>query len=275
LRLRAAEGRAGTAADGGRPGRSAGRVEFKDHRPYAPGDDVRFLDWNAYLRGGGLVTKTFAADDAPTVRVVMDRSASNGPAGSAQDRLARELAGAAGFLCLARGGTARLFALGEGGVRPVADATGPRDAEAWLGALERLPDPAGGAAWDALAQLPPATAPGAASYLVSDLLAAETPTRALAAFGAAARPTVFLVLAHDAPFADDEAAAIAALRDPESGATLLAAGAAEWRAAHAAARAAHAAEVADACARRGAACVPVSARDAFETPLRAARADRP
>jgi uncharacterized protein (DUF58 family) len=60
--------------------------EFADHRAYAPGDDLRYLDWNAYVRLGDLVVKRFEAVDSVRVLLVVDRSASMAGAKSLEGR---------------------------------------------------------------------------------------------------------------------------------------------------------------------------------------------
>ena len=37
--------------------RRGGSAEFQEHRPYAPGDDPRRIDWLAFARTGQPVTK--------------------------------------------------------------------------------------------------------------------------------------------------------------------------------------------------------------------------
>ena len=39
--------------------RAAGAEDFKEHRSYYPGDNLRRVDWRAYSRGRGLLTKEF------------------------------------------------------------------------------------------------------------------------------------------------------------------------------------------------------------------------
>ena len=34
-------------------------IEFKDYRPYAPGDDLRGVDWNVYRRLGRVFLRLF------------------------------------------------------------------------------------------------------------------------------------------------------------------------------------------------------------------------
>jgi uncharacterized protein (DUF58 family) len=53
-----------------------GGVEFEELRPYAPGDDVRWIDWNATARSGAPWVKRFREERAHTVLVALDVSAS-------------------------------------------------------------------------------------------------------------------------------------------------------------------------------------------------------
>ena len=261
-------------AEDGRAGYREGRAAFKDHRAYSHGDDVRFLDWNVFLRTGELAVKTFSDDAAPEARVILDRSASCGPEGSTQDRTARELAAAAGFPALSAGGTARLFALGADGLKPVVVAVGSKDAERWLKAIEGLPAPQGIADWRSLEASPPPRRPGLMAAVVSDFLGETVPLGALAVHGSAARPVAFVVAAHGA----DKTAApgrIVTWSDPETGARLEAAGDATWASAYAEARAAHVATILDACRRRGIAAVAASGSEPFETLLGQVRAAAP
>ncbi len=51
-------------------------VEFADHRPYAAGDDLRFLDWSIYARLEKLMIKLFMEEEDQHVYVLLDASAS-------------------------------------------------------------------------------------------------------------------------------------------------------------------------------------------------------
>jgi len=60
---------------GERPSSAPGRaVMFRDHRSYAAGDDIRYIDWNVYLRLDELVIKEFEAEERLNVAIVVDRS---------------------------------------------------------------------------------------------------------------------------------------------------------------------------------------------------------
>ncbi|MDP4012731.1 MAG: DUF58 domain-containing protein [Candidatus Nanoarchaeia archaeon] len=49
---------------------------FKDHRIYAPGDDIKNIDWRVYARTDDLFVRKFEAERNLTVHVVLDMSAS-------------------------------------------------------------------------------------------------------------------------------------------------------------------------------------------------------
>src|SRR5690606_290556 len=51
-------------------------VEFAELRPYEPGDDLRRVDYSAFLRHGRLYTKLFHADGPGSIALFIDSSAS-------------------------------------------------------------------------------------------------------------------------------------------------------------------------------------------------------
>jgi uncharacterized protein (DUF58 family) len=53
-------------------------VEFSEHRKYAPGDDVRDIDWKAYGKTGKFYLKKFRAETNMTGHLVLDLSSSMG-----------------------------------------------------------------------------------------------------------------------------------------------------------------------------------------------------
>jgi len=60
-------------------GRSVGgAIEFHDHRPYFPGDDIRHVDWMVYGRTGNLVLKSYREEITPSVEIIADFSRSMG-----------------------------------------------------------------------------------------------------------------------------------------------------------------------------------------------------
>ena len=85
---RVPQGRAGLH-QGGRAGSS---LEFKEHRDYQAGDDLRHIDWNAYARSDLLAVKVFHEEINPHLDVVLDGSRSMALADSAKARVALGLA---------------------------------------------------------------------------------------------------------------------------------------------------------------------------------------
>lgn len=56
--------------------RAGASTEFRDHRDYMPGDDIRHIDWRAYARTDRLMIKRFFEESAPELLLVVDASAS-------------------------------------------------------------------------------------------------------------------------------------------------------------------------------------------------------
>lgn len=52
--------------------------EFAEYRPYVPGDDLRFVDWNVYARADRLYLKRYRGETNTRLTVLLDRSASMG-----------------------------------------------------------------------------------------------------------------------------------------------------------------------------------------------------
>ncbi len=50
--------------------------EFTDFRPYTPGDDLRYLDWNVYSRLDRLFIKVFLEEEDLRLSILLDRSPS-------------------------------------------------------------------------------------------------------------------------------------------------------------------------------------------------------
>jgi uncharacterized protein (DUF58 family) len=57
-------------------------VEFTEHRPYQPGDELRYLDWRAYARADRLAVKQFEAETNLRAMLVLDTSRSMGWVGA-------------------------------------------------------------------------------------------------------------------------------------------------------------------------------------------------
>ena len=64
-----------------RPGRS---LDFRDYRDYAPGDDLRQVDWSVYARTDKLAVKLYQEEVCPHADIVLDTSRSMALADSAK-----------------------------------------------------------------------------------------------------------------------------------------------------------------------------------------------
>lgn len=51
-------------------------VDFQDHRPYLPGDDPRYINWQAYARSGSYTMKLYRQEVSPQADLALDVSAS-------------------------------------------------------------------------------------------------------------------------------------------------------------------------------------------------------
>lgn len=56
--------------------RAGSSLEFKDHRSYEPGDDLRHIDWNAYARTDQLSIKLYREEVTPHLDLLVDASRS-------------------------------------------------------------------------------------------------------------------------------------------------------------------------------------------------------
>jgi len=153
---------------GARPGaRRVPAADFIDHRPYAPGDDVRHIDWANLARHDAVTIRLGPATHAADVRLVLDASRSMAASPDAW-RLARELAAALGWLALSAGDRLELVTL------PSGRAWGPRSGAAlggaWLAHVASI-EPEDGASrlGPALRRAVRAAPWGGTLYILSDL----------------------------------------------------------------------------------------------------------
>lgn len=89
------------ATRGERRTRRAGAgIEFADHRDYAPGDDLRHLDWNLYGRLERPFVRMFDEDEDLPIYVLVDTSASMGYGSPPKLPLALRTAAALAYVAL-------------------------------------------------------------------------------------------------------------------------------------------------------------------------------
>jgi uncharacterized protein (DUF58 family) len=210
-------GRLGERRLPGRPQDSG--IEIETLRPYAPGDDVRHLDWNAVGRLDALVTRRFTAERQVRFDLLIDASASMGlPERDRKLDAARELAMALAWMGLVAGDTVRLVTLGSNRAPLILRhrANAPR-AAAWLAALapRGTLDLGAGLATHARRHPGPAVA-----VVVSDLMAEPaTLEPGVMALAGAQHLVVLLHLLGRDEIEPPPGLAHGVLRDVESGAT--------------------------------------------------------
>jgi uncharacterized protein (DUF58 family) len=110
LAIRARSGESGERV----ASRRGGSAEFLEHRPYAPGDDLRRVDWLAFARTGEPVLKLFRAEEDAVVRVLVDASASLDFGEPTKLTIAKKLAAAIGYMALASSERAQVIIGGQG-----------------------------------------------------------------------------------------------------------------------------------------------------------------
>jgi len=76
-------------------------VEFADHRDYTPGDDIRYLDWNAYQRFDRLLIRLYEEEEDLSIYFIIDCSSSMGFGGGEKLRQAKRLCAALAYVGLA------------------------------------------------------------------------------------------------------------------------------------------------------------------------------
>lgn len=101
LRLRASRHLRGGGAGARASAHRRPAAEFLEHRPYTPGDDVRFVDWKASARSEHIYLKQGEQPQETTVHLVLDTSASMAWGTPPKSHTALTLAAALGYLALA------------------------------------------------------------------------------------------------------------------------------------------------------------------------------
>ena len=101
-------------------------VEFADYRHYAPGDDLRFVDWNIYARLDKLFLKMFLEEEDLSVLIAIDSSASMNWGNPSKFYFCQRLAMALGYIGLSNHNRVTLYAFDSEGVRPLSNLRGRR-----------------------------------------------------------------------------------------------------------------------------------------------------
>lgn len=126
LRLLARRRFAGAAGGANRSMRRGSSVEFADHRPYSPGDDVRRIDWAAYARLEELVLRLYVAEEDLTLYLLVDASSSLSVGEPPKIEVAKKLAAALGYVALSGSERVSVVPFGAGIRAPLAPVRGKR-----------------------------------------------------------------------------------------------------------------------------------------------------
>lgn len=87
--------------------------EIAAHKPYTPGDDLRYVDWNALARLDQRVVKTFRAEREAPLHLLLDASGSmDTPPADGKFAFAVGLAASLAYIALRHGNPVRLAVLG-------------------------------------------------------------------------------------------------------------------------------------------------------------------
>lgn len=161
---------------GGLSGVHASRRRFPaptlaDHRPYTPGDDVRYVDWNAYARLDHLQLKLGEAEQDVRVHLLLDCSASMdwGIGDTNKLHYARMLLAAIGYIALANGDRLQVHPFGHGRTPGWGPANGRQRVGHLLQYLQQTTSGGGDTIEDAIRQIT-RTSRGGLLVIASDLL---------------------------------------------------------------------------------------------------------
>ena len=177
---------------GGRHGEHRSRargagVEFTDVRPYAPGDDFRYLDWNLFRRLDRLFLRLFLEDEDLPVYFLLDQSASMqlvaGAGGATKTRAARQAVAALAYLCLNRMDRVSLFPFSGEALRPMPGLAGRNAFHRLLGYLASLPASGGTGLVDAVGGFAHRRLRRGLCVVASDFFDPRGPGQVLAALG--------------------------------------------------------------------------------------------
>jgi uncharacterized protein (DUF58 family) len=166
-------------------GRAGSSLEFKEHREYEPGDDLRHIDWNAYARSDQLVVKLYHEEVTPHLDIVLDGSRSMALDGTAKTAAAAGLAAFCAAAASNAGFSHRVWLGTDGCTQLPGSNSRP---SLWEPPTFDFP----GSLADSFARRPPAFRPRGLRVLISDLFWMGDPLQVLAP--CAERATAVIVI---------------------------------------------------------------------------------
>jgi uncharacterized protein (DUF58 family) len=180
----------GASAGQRRARRYGSSLDLADYRAYAPGDDIRRLDWGAYARLDRLFLRLYAAEEDACVTMWVDTSASMAWDPVRKERAARGLAGAIAYLALAADDRAACIGFAGGVVGRAGPVTGKSAAPRLWTALAAFPG-GGMTDWGAIGAAA-RSVPRGVAVVLSDFLTEDLPKQALASLRMAGHEVVLV-----------------------------------------------------------------------------------
>lgn len=143
--------------------RAGSSLEFRDHREYQPGDDLRLIDWNAFARSDQLTVKLYHEEVNPHLDIVIDGSRSMALENS---RKSPAVLGLAAFFATAAANAGYSYRtwVSADGFEPVAN--GHTAPALW----DRIAFNHAGSSSEAMSRKPPRWRPRGIRLFLSDLL---------------------------------------------------------------------------------------------------------
>lgn len=183
---------------GERPSRHRGHgLEFVDYRPYGPGDELRYVDWNLAARLDRMYVKLFAAEESLRVALLVDTSPSMGLGEPSKLAVARDLAALLGYLALFEGDRLHLAILGGPEPELLPALAGRTAVPSLLAATRRLePAAAGAPLQESLDRLLPLLPRRTLVLTLSDLFTDAPPEQVLGPFVRGDHQVVLLQILH-------------------------------------------------------------------------------
>ena len=123
-------------------------TEFRQHRPYRAGDDLKYLDWKLFARSDRLYTRQFRETTNLSVMLVLDSSASMAfpERGITKARYSSIVAAALAYLVSEQGHAVGMMTMTHGGLTYLPARGGRQHLRSVMARMDRL-TPAG--SWDA------------------------------------------------------------------------------------------------------------------------------
>ncbi|MCC6442091.1 MAG: DUF58 domain-containing protein [Armatimonadetes bacterium] len=150
--------------------RRGASVEFTDYREYAPGDDLRYVDWNLYARLEKMFLKLFVEEEDLNVYFILDASRSMAFGEPHKIEYARRVAAALGYIGLAHHDRVSVSAIGNGPVRQMPSVRGTAQAMRYFDVLAQFQAEGPGRLAESLKEFAQRASRTGVAVILSDLL---------------------------------------------------------------------------------------------------------